>query len=129
MPFHGKGSRRDANINTNIVTPNKDGVASPAAQVPNSEVNRAAPSASKESNELLELKRQNKMLELQIKELHSAWDADNESIPSSASSVHGSKPQSSECSDRTSTITSAHDTQHLSLEEGTLPSNNSPPED
>jgi len=136
MPFEGKRRYRQGNSQTMDrgqtarSHPNGDAHASSTAPVPNNEVAFAAPSSSKQHDNIADLKRQNKELEQQIKELQGAWDADNESILSSVSSAHNSK---SVCSDHFST-NSAMNTErdlnlHLSLEEGTLANNHSTPED
>ena len=134
MPFEGKGRYIDRNTKTTTSHPREVASAPSNTQEPNSEAACSDPTGSKQSIDLADLRRQNKELERQLKELHSAWDADNESIPSSPSSLHNTSAQSLHDSDQLSTVESAINTQndlnhHLSLEEGNAGSNHSTPEE
>ena len=134
MPFEGKGRYRQENSESNKPDPSVDVLAPSTAQVRNNEAAFAAPSTSNNSAEIADLKRQNKLLEHQIKELHNAWDADDESIPSSRCSSRSSKQPSLDGSEQLSTVNSAINTErdlnlHLSLEEGNITRNLSLPEE
>ena len=115
MPFEGKARTQNKNPNVTRNQP-RDKIPSPLPpQGPTPE----ASSTKQIDEELANLKRQNQLLEEQLKDLQTAWDADNESVLSSPPSAHNSKPASSVCSDQTSALNTEQDLNLcLSLEEG-----------
>jgi len=116
MPFEGKGrylnsktAKPETRTRNHAPSPSPSPTQANKSQIP-------IPNQDKQINDL---RRQNRLLEDQLKELRTAWDADSESVLSSVPSEHNSKPPSSVCSENTSALNTEHDLNlHLALEEG-----------